>query len=92
MQYLGITHLCENAHFTYKILQYACFNYSSVVCNTCSYDKYLRYCLCTSILDCFGQLVSHHDGGDYKLKHGDMCKTRKLASHNMRFDKFPSIT
>ncbi len=30
---MGITHLCENAHFTYIILQYTCFN-----C-TCSYDK-----------------------------------------------------
>ncbi len=35
-QYLGITHLCENAHFTYKILQYTCFN---CTCYTCSYDK-----------------------------------------------------
>ncbi len=33
LPYLGISHLCENAHFTYKILQYTCFNY------TCSYDK-----------------------------------------------------
>ncbi len=33
---LGITHLCANAHFTYKILQYTCFN---CTCYTCSYDK-----------------------------------------------------
>ncbi len=33
--YLGITHLCENAHFIYKILQYICFN---CICYTCSYD------------------------------------------------------
>ncbi len=35
-QYLGITHLCENAHFIYKILQYTCFN---CICYFCSYDK-----------------------------------------------------
>ncbi len=23
---MGITHLCENAHFAYRILQYTCFN------------------------------------------------------------------
>ncbi len=34
--YLGITHLYENAHFIYKILQYTCFN---CICYTCSYDK-----------------------------------------------------
>ncbi len=33
---MGITHLCENAHFTYKIFQYTCFN---CTCYTCSYDK-----------------------------------------------------
>ncbi len=33
---MGITHLCENAHFIYKILQYTCFN---CICNTCSYVK-----------------------------------------------------
>ncbi len=33
---MGITHLCENAHFIYKILQYTCFNYT---CYTYSYDK-----------------------------------------------------
>ncbi len=33
---MGITHLCENAHFTYKILQYTCFNCTYY---TCSYDK-----------------------------------------------------
>ncbi len=33
---MGITHLCENAHFRYKILQYICFN---CTCYTCSYDK-----------------------------------------------------
>ncbi len=33
---MGITHLCENAHFTYKILQHTCFN---CTCYTCSYDK-----------------------------------------------------
>ncbi len=35
-RYLGITHSCENAHFTYEILQYACFNSTFY---TCSYDK-----------------------------------------------------
>ncbi len=35
-QYLGKTHLCENAHFIYKILQYTCFN---CIWYTCSYDK-----------------------------------------------------
>ncbi len=33
---MGIIHLCENAHFTYKILQHTCFN---CTCYTCSYDK-----------------------------------------------------
>ncbi len=33
---MGIAHLCENAHFTYKILQYTSFN---CTCYTCSYDK-----------------------------------------------------
>ncbi len=33
---MGITDLCENAHFTYNILQYTCFN---CTCYTCSYDK-----------------------------------------------------
>ncbi len=35
---MGITHLCENAHFTYKILQYTCFN---CTCYTCSRDKFV---------------------------------------------------
>ncbi len=35
---MGITHICENADFTYKILQYTCFN---CICYTCSYDKYI---------------------------------------------------
>ncbi len=26
----------ENTHFTYKMLQYTCFNY---ICYICSYDK-----------------------------------------------------
>ncbi len=69
---MGITHLFENAHFTYKILQYTGFN---CTCYTCSYDKCewdmsqynklsniqyarFRYFVSTFILDCFGQLVS----------------------------------
>ncbi len=35
-RYVGITHLCENAHFTFKILQYICF---ICTCYICSYDK-----------------------------------------------------
>ncbi len=69
---MGINHLCENAHFTYKIFQYTCFN---CTCYTCSHDKcvwdmskynklsdiqYARFQILpgTSILNCFGQLVS----------------------------------
>ncbi len=70
---MGITHLCENAHFTYKILQYTCFNCTGAILahminvyaiclNTTNYPifnmQYFRYCLWTSILDYFGQLVS----------------------------------
>ncbi len=36
LRYFGLTHLCKNAHFTYKILQYTCFN---CTCYTCSNDK-----------------------------------------------------
>ncbi len=67
-RYLGITHLCENAHFTFKILQYTCFN---CTCYTCSYDECvwdisqsnkickISHIACTlPFLDCFGWLVS----------------------------------
>ncbi len=71
--YLEINSLCQNTHFTYKIIQYTCFNWT---CYTCSYVKGYEVCfnttnsnfqlqnfrywywLCTSILDCFGQLES----------------------------------
>ncbi len=35
---MGKSHLCENAHFIYKILQYTCF---SCICYTYSYNKFV---------------------------------------------------
>ncbi len=35
---LGITSLCQNTHFTYKIFQYTCFNWTYY---TCSYIKWV---------------------------------------------------
>ncbi len=69
---MGKTHLCENAHLTYKIVQYTCFN---CTCYTCLYDKcvwdmsqynklsdiqYARFHILPVDLhlDCFGQVVS----------------------------------
>ncbi len=37
-QYLRITKWCQNTHFTYKILQYTCFNWTYY---TCWYVKWL---------------------------------------------------
>ncbi len=69
---MGITHLCENAHFTYKIFNIPVsialatlahmINVYVICLNTTNYPlfniQHFRYCLWTSILDCFGQLVS----------------------------------
>ncbi len=77
--YLGITSLCQNTHFTFKILQYICFIWTYY---NCSYIKWVsdmsqynypifnmqdfRSWLCTSS---FGQLVSlMWDKGKYS--HG----------------------
>ncbi len=69
-RYLGITHLCQSTHFTYNILQYTRFNwtyytwpYGKLIClNTTNYlicnMQDFRYWPCTSILDCFGHVVS----------------------------------
>ncbi len=67
-----ITYLCQNIHFTYKILQYTCFNWTYYGCSwlntihsrarsvqtALSTFQYARYWLCTSIFDCFSQVVS----------------------------------
>ncbi len=31
--YLGMTNLCQNTHFTYKILQYTCYNWTYYTCS-----------------------------------------------------------
>ncbi len=67
---LRITSLCQNTHFTYKILQYTCFNWTYY---TCSYVKLILFVNSTnyaifnmqdfrhrpfvSVLNCFGHVV-----------------------------------
>ncbi len=63
----GITNLCQNTHFTYKLLQYTCSNWTfytyiltgHVIClHTTNYSIFniqdFIYWLCISIWDCFG--------------------------------------